>query len=161
MSKLQPIVTATDFHKNPIKIDPSKLKWRPAAYAVIIKNGKILLLKQINGYDLPGGGIKIGETPEQALSREIKEETGVTAVNPRLVDCGTAYFKAYNHNLYYQAIALYYQCDYINGRLSKEGFDEDEKEFAEQPVWLDLKELDNMEMGSYREFRDVVKKVLS
>ncbi len=48
------------------------------ASAVIIKDGKILLMRRIkNGQEyfvFPGGGVKEGETPEQALLREVKEE---------------------------------------------------------------------------------------
>ncbi len=47
--------------------------------ALIIKGGKVLLIK--NTYDnflfLPGGGIKKNETPEEAITRELKEEAGV------------------------------------------------------------------------------------
>jgi len=42
------------------------------------RSGKILLLKSKWGYwDLPGGHLCFGETPEEGLAREIKEEVGV------------------------------------------------------------------------------------
>lgn len=49
---------------------------------IIIKNGKVLVLKRneepFKGkYDFPGGYMNAGETPEQAIKREIKEELGV------------------------------------------------------------------------------------
>ncbi len=55
--------------------------------AVIEKNGKVLCervdendTKFLGDYILVGGGIEEGETPEQALVREIDEETGVKNV---------------------------------------------------------------------------------
>lgn len=48
--------------------------------------GSILLLKRYpqdktwNGWCLPGGRLEPGETPEQALVREVKEETGYDIV---------------------------------------------------------------------------------
>lgn len=45
---------------------------------VLVKNGKLLVQRDRDGneYALPGGHIKIGETLEQGLIREYKEETG-------------------------------------------------------------------------------------
>ena len=43
------------------------------------------------GYTLPGGHIEIGESIVDAIVREIKEETGLTILNPKL--CGVKQFQ--------------------------------------------------------------------
>ena len=40
-------------------------------------NGNILIGKEGNKYVLPGGKIEKGESPRQAIKRELKEETGI------------------------------------------------------------------------------------
>lgn len=53
------------------------------AYAFIQrKDGAVLLIRKARGpytgrWDLPGGQIEFGETPEEALRREVNEETGL------------------------------------------------------------------------------------
>lgn len=56
---------------------------RCTSKAVIFREGKLLLnrCRQLNGeiyYDLPGGGQHLYETMEDALTREVREETGYT-----------------------------------------------------------------------------------
>jgi|GEM_PF-1478727 len=54
--------------------------------AILNSNGQMLALHitRSNGtdtyWDLPGGRIVDGETPEQALRREVAEETGITEI---------------------------------------------------------------------------------
>ena len=54
--------------------------------AAVIKDsaGRILLQEKSSdeGWSLPGGAIEPGETPEQAVRREVREETGIL-VEPR------------------------------------------------------------------------------
>lgn len=55
---------------------------RDRSQAVVVQNGKILLVReQVAGrtfFCLPGGGIEVGETPEEAALRELKEECNIS-----------------------------------------------------------------------------------
>jgi ADP-ribose pyrophosphatase YjhB (NUDIX family) len=52
---------------------------RHTARAIVIHDQKLLLIERYRGnlhyYSIPGGGIEAGETPEEAVIREVAEET--------------------------------------------------------------------------------------
>ena len=59
--------------------------------AVVLNKGKILLEKRKNEpgkgkWSIPGGLVDLGESPEQAVIREVLEETCLEVESPRLVD---------------------------------------------------------------------------
>lgn len=59
--------------------------------AIILDGDKILLEKRKNDpskgkWTVPGGLVDLGETVEQAVIREVKEETRLEVYDPRLVD---------------------------------------------------------------------------
>ena len=57
---------------------------RQGAYAIILgADGHLLLVDERGELQLPGGGIDPGESPVQALHREIMEETGWRIAEPR------------------------------------------------------------------------------
>ncbi len=59
---------------------------RPGAYAILWRDGELLLTFQAEPdpeVQLPGGGIDPGESPLQALHREVFEETGWTIARAR------------------------------------------------------------------------------
>ncbi len=60
---------------------------RQVVVLVIYKDGKVLLQKRNdNGtWALHGGGMELGETYIDTLMREVKEELGITPINPQLL----------------------------------------------------------------------------
>tara|TARA_R110002073_G_scaffold96895_5_gene223420 strand:+ start:360 stop:797 length:438 start_codon:yes stop_codon:yes gene_type:complete len=63
-----------------------RYRLRAGAYAILPNAGQLLLTYQAAPhyeFQLPGGGIDAGESPIQALHREVFEETGWRIAKPR------------------------------------------------------------------------------
>lgn len=61
-----------------------KVRFHITVKGIVVFENKVLLMKRVKpstdglGYwELPGGGLEYGESPNQALIRELKEETGL------------------------------------------------------------------------------------
>lgn len=64
--------------------------WQKSVCAVVLREGKVLLARHTYGagkglFITPGGYLKNGESPEQAMCRELMEETGITAKPVKLL----------------------------------------------------------------------------
>ena len=60
---------------------------RVSIKGVLLIEGKAVLVRNDRrGWELPGGGLEIGETSEQALAREFDEELAVGVEPQRLLD---------------------------------------------------------------------------
>ena len=59
---------------------------RPSVRGIIIRDGRIAMMhsKKYDYYKLPGGGIEAGETLEETLIREVREESGLV-VKPETI----------------------------------------------------------------------------
>lgn len=83
---------------------------RPGAYAVLHnRQGEICLVRVPSGYALPGGGIEEDEVKEEALLREVYEETGFgVALGAYL---GSAFhYKLSDTEGYVKKDCFYYAC---------------------------------------------------
>jgi ADP-ribose pyrophosphatase YjhB (NUDIX family) len=64
--------------------------WRVGAYAICRRGDEVLLVRAtsrtlVEGrWFLPGGGVEFGEAPEDAVLRELTEETGLSGAAPRI-----------------------------------------------------------------------------
>ncbi|WP_392544641.1 NUDIX hydrolase [Oryzobacter telluris] len=71
---------------------------RVAAYAVVVADDRVLLTQLAartgagGRWNLPGGGLDPGEGPEEAVVREVLEETGQVVEDVRLVDVMTQHW---------------------------------------------------------------------
>ena len=85
-------------------------------YGLIIEDNKIVLVKKNGGpydgkFDLPGGSIEFGETPLEALKRELKEEIGIELKTCELIDDDSVKFDwTYNDELLnWHHIGIFYK----------------------------------------------------
>ena len=119
-------------------IDSDELTIRPAVYGIIVQNKKILLMTMMaNGkYHLPGGNISKGETIEDALQREIKEETGIEIDKIRFDHFEELFYyydpsQSANHGLHF-----FYVCEPISIDLVADKLVKDSS--TEKPRWIKI-----------------------
>ena len=114
---------------------------RPSARAVILKDGKVLLnyVSKFGCYEFPGGGIEAGETPEQALQREVTEETGQIVVPGSIREFGVVVRRqrdSKDPDGIFEQKNYYYFCDVTGETVARKPDGHEILEGAE-PVWVE------------------------
>lgn len=148
-----------DINDKGYEVDSSELTFRPSVYGIIIKDNKILLSKQWDGYDFPGGGIEIGETVKEALMREVKEETGMVIEKGEVIHCETSFYKTTKGQCV-NAVLVYFLCEIIGGEISTEFFSESEKKYASAAEWIDIKDTEKIKFYNSIDSVEVIKKLI-
>src|SRR5256886_17637247 len=89
----------------------SPASFRIAVSALIFDEGRVLLAhrRDIDWWNLPGGGMEVGETVDEALRREVAEETGLEVEVEQLVG---VYSKPQK-----QEVVLTFHCHITGGTL--------------------------------------------
>ncbi len=138
-------VTCVDKHGNAREMIVSNIVFRPSVYGIIIQDGKILMSAyKDGGYDFPGGGVEIHESIKDALIRECKEETGLDVRVGDIVECQSMFYSPMNIDVGWNAIAMFFECSVIGGKLSAEYLEPREKKYMKQARWIPIKDIDNI-----------------
>jgi len=114
--------------------------------AVIICNGKILLEKRksepgMGRWSIPGGLVELGENIEQAVMREVKEETGLEVEKPELFDVVDNVIRDEDDRIKYHFVMVDYFLKFKSGTL-KAASD------AEELRWVILDEVEKYDLTS-------------
>ncbi|MFC3053091.1 NUDIX hydrolase [Kordiimonas pumila] len=124
-----------DTRKNPI---------RPivGVGAVVFKDREVLLIQRgkpplIGSWSIPGGAQELGETLEEAVIREIFEETGITAKVDSFLDVVDLIHHAKDGTVDYHYSLIDYSASYISGKVTA-GDDAAEARFFPLEEALDL-----------------------
>lgn len=87
---------------------------RPSVRGIIVRDGKVAMVhsRKYNYYKFPGGGLEAGETHEQALIREVAEETGLIVIPHSIREYGLVHRRQKHHiaDIFIQD-NFYYLCD--------------------------------------------------
>ncbi len=130
-----------------IKIKDEHYTFKFRVSGVIIKDGKVLLVEMDNAgfFCLPGGHVELGETTEEAMIREMKEETTKdTYIKKYLGNIENFFIN--KHNVSIHEIAFYYLMDFKDEDINDLSRTEnDEGTLVNLNFkWFDLNELDSV-----------------
>ena len=113
--------------------------------AVMVHEGKLLAMRDERSpyYYLPGGRVKLGETAENAVLRELREELGISAAIRRPLWLNQGFFTEDVDQLRYHELCLYFLMDFTGTDLLARGqsFRRDEGVHSHQFTWLPFESL--------------------
>jgi 8-oxo-dGTP pyrophosphatase MutT (NUDIX family) len=128
------------------KVNAEDLVQRIGVYATIIQDGKILLTKQRKGYSLIGGGVDKGETLEEAIVREVKEETGLDFKPGEIFYQTTKFFQKNTESKPHQSFQFYF-LGKVSGEISNSSITDSEHSYTDDaPEWVDLKQAKKIDL---------------
>ena len=115
-------------------MEHNNTNWCQSVTGVVIRENKVLLARHTYGsgkglYIVPGGYVEYGEMPQDAVKREIFEETKIVAEPKNIIGI------RFNEKDWYVA----FSAEYVSGEAAS---DEDENDDV---VWMDIEEALNRE----------------
>lgn len=138
-----------------------------ATKALIVKDGKFLMIKQrsLAGYDyidLPGGRMDFGLSPEENLTREVKEEIFLDVKIKKII--GTWHFFIPKEEGQIQVICITYLCKPLTDKVDlTKNPDKDENIFEYSWItpeeFLKLEEPHNVE--DFERLKNLIRKYFS
>ncbi|WP_040734436.1 NUDIX hydrolase [Nocardia tenerifensis] len=126
------------------------MSFRIAAYGVCLEQGKVLLARHVTeggetSWTLPGGRVEHAEDPFDAVTREIREETGYEGVVDRLLGVDSRVIPAAvaHAGVDHQNIGIFYRVRVTGGRLRAEPNGD-----TVEPTWTPIGEVASLRRSS-------------
>lgn len=90
--------------------------------AVVFQGSEVLLVRRGNEpskgmLGIPGGVVELGETAEEAVVREVEEETGITVKALRVLDVLDSIVRDEEGGIRFHYVLLEFLCEPIGGEL--------------------------------------------
>lgn len=125
-----------------------------AGGCIFNERGEVLLQRRgdCNKWGFPGGAIELGETPQIATIREVKEETGLDVEVNKLIGIYTDCDMEYPNGDKAQSLCIAFELDVIGGEI-----------FCDKDETLELKyfSLDNMPKMFCKQHEDILSDIRS
>ena len=130
-----PIVLCESIYGHAVSVPRESLVFRPSVYGVVVSDGRLLAVTSRGAGKLcfPGGGVELGEPIEEALRREVREETGIEVEVGPFLHFKEHFFTYDPLDQAYHSFMVYYRCRAVTTVLTTpDRVDDDD---AEKPQW--------------------------
>ncbi len=106
------MITCESVYGHTVTVDREKFTFRPSVYAVVFSEDRVLLVtsRTARKYCFPGGGIALGESIEEALRREMREETGIEVEIVRFLHFKEHFFYYDPEDVAFHSFMAFYLC---------------------------------------------------
>ncbi len=127
----------------------------PAVSAVVIRDGRVLMIKRANEpnkgkWSIPGGRLELGETTFEAARREVTEECGIEIKIVRLLNVASTIIRDNTGRVMYHYVLIDYLAEYVSGEVIARS---DAAEFR----WVTREEMTKLDIaGQLRELLEQV-----
>lgn len=119
-----------------------KTIYRNAVRAIIFRDRQLLMISNNKGdIKFPGGGLKQDENHEEALKREVEEESGyqIDEVKELLGLVVERRQDQFDENQFFEMKSSYYLCT-ITENLKEQSLDDYESDLDFKPRWIEIDE---------------------